>query len=47
MMIKLVVFDLDGTLAKIGKGIEPKGLELLKKIEEKGITIVCGISQIW
>ena len=38
-MIKLIVFDLDNTLAKIGKGIEPIDLELLKQIEVKGIKI--------
>lgn len=38
-MIKVMVFDLDGTLAKLGKGILPEDMELLRKIEECGVTI--------
>lgn len=38
-MIKLVVFDLDGTLAELGKGIEAKNICMLKKLEERGIRI--------
>lgn len=38
-MIKLVVFDLDGTLAESGKGIVASDIEKLKKIEEMGIRI--------
>lgn len=38
-MTKLIVFDLDNTLAKIGKGIGAADIELLKQIEEKGIAI--------
>lgn len=38
-MIKLLVFDLDNTLAKLGKGIIEEDLKLLKKIEKKGIRI--------
>lgn len=38
-MMKLIVFDLDNTLAKIGKGIEPIDINLLKQIEAKGIMI--------
>lgn len=38
-MIKLAVFDLDGTLAELGKGILPQDIELLKAIEDKGVTI--------
>lgn len=41
-MIKLIVFDLDGTLAELGKGILPENIERLKKLEEGGATIaVC------
>ena len=36
-MIKLIVFDLDNTLAKPGKGIEAADILKLKKLEEKGI----------
>ena len=38
-MIKLIVFDLDNTLAKIGKGIEREDIECLKKIEASGVSI--------
>ena len=38
-MIKLIVFDLDNTLAKIGKEMIPKDVELLKQIEHKGVKI--------
>lgn len=38
-MIKLIVFDLDDTLAKIGKGIAPDDLCKLKLLEEQGVTI--------
>lgn len=38
-MIKLIVFDLDNTLAKLGKGILSIDIELLKKIEQKGVRI--------
>jgi HAD superfamily hydrolase (TIGR01484 family) len=38
-MIKLMVFDLDNTLAKIGKGISDEDLSLLKRIEQKGVRI--------
>lgn len=38
-MIKLIVFDLDNTLAKVGKGITPMDIELLKQIEKTGIRI--------
>ncbi len=41
-MIKLIVFDLDGTLAKVGKGMLDSDIELLKKIEATGVNIaVC------
>ena len=38
-MIKLIVFDLDGTLAQLGNGIEPQNLELLRQLEEAGARI--------
>ena len=38
-MIRLAVFDLDGTLAPLGKGISPKDIRLLKEIEQKGVRI--------
>ena len=31
-MIRLIVFDLAGTLAELGKGIEPQNLELLRQL---------------
>ena len=41
-MIKLIVFDLDNTLAPVGKGILPETIKKLREIEEKGIKIaVC------
>lgn len=39
-MYKLVAFDLDGTLAELGKGILQEDIELLEKLEEKGVKIV-------
>ena len=38
-MIKLIVFDLDGTLAQLGKGIEPQNLSLLRRLEDSGARI--------
>ena len=38
-MVRLIVFDLDGTLAALGKGIEPENLKLLRMLEEKGARI--------
>lgn len=38
-MIKLIVFDLDSTLAEIAKGIRPETLERLKTFENRGIQI--------
>ena len=35
----LVVFDLDGTLAKVGQATEPENVALLHKIREKGARI--------
>lgn len=41
-MIKLAVFDLDNTLAPLGKGISERDLFLLSEIEKRGIRIaVC------
>ena len=34
-MKKLLVFDLDGTLAELGKGISPENIEILKELEEQ------------
>ncbi len=36
---RLVVFDLDGTLAPIGQGMSQENIDLLKKISEKGMKI--------
>ena len=38
-MYKLIVFDLDGTLAELGKGIVPGDLALLRALEDKGARI--------
>jgi len=38
-MYKLIVFDLDGTLAALGKGIVPEDLALLRALEDKGARI--------
>lgn len=38
-MIKLIVFDLDNTLAPVGKGILPETIEKLREIEKYGIRI--------
>lgn len=38
-MYKLIVFDLDGTLAEIGKGIAYENLKLLKRLENLGTKI--------
>jgi len=39
---KLIVFDLDGTLAELGKGIVPQALVLLRSLEDAGARIaVC------
>lgn len=38
-MIKLVVFDLDGTLAPIGKGADERTVQGLKELEKRGIKI--------
>lgn len=38
-MIRLVVFDLDGTLCPPGKAILPQDVEKLKKIEKTGVKI--------
>ncbi len=38
-MYKLIVFDLDGTLAALGKGVEPENLGMLHALEEAGARI--------
>lgn len=38
-MYQLAVFDLDNTLAPLGKGISEKNLELLQGLEERGLRI--------
>jgi HAD superfamily hydrolase (TIGR01484 family) len=38
-MIKLIAFDLDGTLAKVGRSILPEDLEKLKQLETMGFII--------
>lgn len=38
-MYKLIAFDLDGTLAKMGEGIPQDCLPLLKELEKRGIII--------
>lgn len=38
-MIKLMAFDLDNTLAKLGKGIIEMDLHLLREIEKQGVRI--------
>ena len=38
-MLKLAVFDLDNTLAEIGKGITPENVGLLRQLEERGVRI--------
>lgn len=39
-MIKLIAFDLDSTLADLGKGILPENIQKLKQLEDNGITIL-------
>ena len=39
-MIRLLVFDLDSTLAPIGMGIGEEELKILKILENKGVRIV-------
>lgn len=38
-MIRLAVFDLDGTLAEIGEGSTENTVSILKELEEKGVRI--------
>lgn len=38
-MIKLVVFDIDGTLAGVGEPIREEHVSLLKRIEDAGCTV--------
>ena len=56
-MHKLLVFDLDGTLAPVGKGALPETIEKLKALENAGHRIalcsgkptyyLCGILRQW
>ena len=39
-MIKMAAFDIDGTLAEVGRPIKDEDVVLLKEIEEKGVKIV-------
>ena len=39
MKKRLVVFDLDGTLAPLGQGVEQKDLDILKKLNECGVKL--------
>lgn len=39
-VIKAVVFDLDDTLCKIGKGIQKKDISLLKAIEKANVRVI-------
>lgn len=38
-MIRLIVFDLDGTLAALGRGIAPENVARLRELEERGARI--------
>ena len=38
-MLKLIAFDLDNTLAGVGKAVTPGDLELLKQLEGSGVRI--------
>jgi len=38
-MIRLIAFDLDGTLAQLGKGILPEDFALLRRLEDSGVRI--------
>lgn len=38
-MFKLIVFDLDGTLAALGRGIAPQDVATLRRLEEAGARI--------
>ena len=38
-MVRLIVFDLDGTLAALGRGIEPENLGMLRALEDAGARI--------
>lgn len=40
MKYKMLVFDLDGTLCPLGKGILPEDIARLKTLEKRGYTIV-------
>lgn len=38
-MIKLIAFDLDGTLAELGRGMSQEQVELLRALEDAGVRI--------
>ena len=38
-MLKLAVFDLDGTLAGLGQAVEPEAVALLRRLEAAGVRI--------
>ncbi len=38
-MYRLVAFDLDNTLANVGKAVTPDNLELLRSLEQRGVRI--------
>ena len=38
-MYRLIVFDLDGTLAALGRGIAPEDVRMLRRLEEMGARI--------
>ena len=40
-MKRLVVFDLDGTLAEIGKAVKAENVDKLKEIEEYADVAIC------
>lgn len=41
-MIRRIVFDLDNTLAPLGKPVAPKNVEVLRSLEDRGVMIaVC------
>ncbi|MGN0996376.1 MAG: HAD hydrolase family protein [Candidatus Ventricola sp.] len=38
-MIRLIAFDLDGTLAPVGRGMEAEQVACLRRLEDKGVRI--------
>jgi len=48
IMIKLIIFDIDGTLAPIGGPMDPQDLARIKAMEEKGVNIaICSGKTIY